>query len=74
MTADERDRITKLEVELHHMSAKVNKMAEQMEEMHDLLQQAKGAKYFIVFAAGVGGFIASKAATILGIFGGSLPK
>lgn len=73
MTPDERDRITKLEVELLHMRSQVDRMSAHVEQMHDLLQQARGAKYFIVAAAAVGGFLSSKLAVWSGFIGG-LPK
>lgn len=73
MSTDERDRIMKLEVELLHLRSQVDRMSNQVEQMHDLLQQAKGAKYFIVAAAAVGGFLSSKVAVWSGFIGG-LPK
>lgn len=73
MERPDRDRITKMEVEIVHLSNQVNRMAKQVAEMHDLLQQARGAKYFIIAAAAVGGFLSSKLAVWSGIIGG-LPR
>ena len=61
------DRITKLEVEVAHLSKDIQEMHEKVSTMHDLFQQAKGARWFLFAAASVGGFLATKAAALLGV-------
>lgn len=60
MTDDTRDRVIALERDMQHMSGKVDEMAEQVKEMHELLTQARGAKWAILAMAGIGGFISAK--------------
>lgn len=62
---DTRDRVIALERDMKHMSEAVEKMAVQVSEMHTLLQQAKGARWAIVGAATIGGFMAAKVATYM---------
>lgn len=60
------DRITKLEVIVDHLSSDIQNMSEKVTTIHDLFQQAKGAKWFLFAAASLGGFLATKAAAIIG--------
>ena len=60
MSDDTRDRVIALERDMQHMSSKVDEMAGQVKEMHQLLMQARGAKWAIVGLATVGGFISAK--------------
>lgn len=62
---DTRDRVIALERDMQHMSAKVDEMAEQVKEMHQLLMQARGAKWAIVGMASIGGFISAKLSSFL---------
>ena len=62
---DTRDKVIKLENEVHHLAASVDAMAVKVTEMHDLIQQAKGIKWLILAAAAVGGFISAKIAAFL---------
>jgi hypothetical protein len=57
---DTRDRVIKLERDLEHLTRTVDEMAIHVKEMRDLFLQAKGARWFIITAASVGGFIAAK--------------
>ena len=57
---DTRDRVIKLERDLEHLTATVEKMAGHVEEMRNLFLQAKGARWFIITAASIGGFVAAK--------------
>lgn len=57
---DTRDKVVALEVELRHLSAKVDEMSDKVAEMHDVLMQARGVRWIIVLMAGIGGFVASK--------------
>lgn len=58
MNDDTRDRVIALEVKVQHLEDKLDKAAAKITEMYDLLMQAKGARYVIVAAAGIGGAIA----------------
>lgn len=73
MDPDERDRLIKLEIETIHLSKKVDEMAKQIDEMHDLLMQAKGAKLILLGLASVVGFLSAKVAGWTGMIG-ALPK
>ena len=59
-SSDTRDRVIKLERDMEHLTATVDKMAGHVEEMRDLFIQAKGARWFIITAASLGGFLAAK--------------
>lgn len=71
MTESEKERIARLETRIEHMAEAVEKMTQKVEELHALLNQAKGAKWVIIGAASVAGFFGSKAGTWLL---SSLPK
>jgi predicted esterase YcpF (UPF0227 family) len=73
MDPEERDRLIKLEIETTHLSKKVDEMAQQVDEMHDMLMQAKGAKLILIGVASIVGFISAKLASWSGFVGG-LPK
>lgn len=62
---DTRDRVIALESDLKHLSESVKVMAAQVAEMHTLLQQAKGARWAIIGAATIGGFVAAKIGSVL---------
>ncbi|WP_454917416.1 hypothetical protein [Xanthobacter sediminis] len=59
---DTRDRVVALEVEVRHMADTVERMARQLDELHALLQQARGARWLLVGVAmligAAGGFLA----------------
>lgn len=57
---DTRDRVIAVEVQLKHVSDELSAVRQQVSEMHDLLMQARGARWAIIGAATVGGFIAAK--------------
>lgn len=63
--SDTRDRVIRLEAEVESLSEKVTSMDVKVTAMHDLLLQARGAKWFIFAAAGVGGFISAKLSLFL---------
>lgn len=73
MSDDTRDRVIALERDMQHMSSKVDEMAGQVKEMHQLLMQARGAKWAIVGLATVGGFISAKLSALFPWFS-HLPK
>lgn len=68
LETDTRDRVIRLEAQVEHMAATVERMAGQLTEMHDLLQQARGARWLLVGVAmligAAGGFFA-KLGTLL---------
>jgi hypothetical protein len=62
---DTRDRVIKLESDLRHLTDAVEGMSAKVTAMHDLLNQAKGARWIIITAAAIGGFLSAKLATIM---------
>jgi len=52
-----RERIARLEVSLEHATKSIDGMAGQVKELHDLMTQAKGAKWALVGLAGISGAI-----------------
>lgn len=64
-----RDRIKTLELEFNHMNKSMNDMQEKVDEMHEILLQAKGAKWTIFLLAAVGGFLATKLSSLLAFMG-----
>jgi predicted esterase YcpF (UPF0227 family) len=68
--SDTRDKVIKLETELAHLRMSVDHMAAKVDQMHELLQQAKGARWIILLAASLGGFLAGKVAWLAPWFGG----
>lgn len=58
MIDDTRDRVIRLEAEVQNLEEKVSDMSRKVTQMHEILMQAKGARYVIVAAAGIGGAIA----------------
>jgi hypothetical protein len=61
MTDDERDRLTRLEVQFSHLAKAMDDTHEKVTVMHDLLMQAKGMKYLIMIMATIGGGISALA-------------
>lgn len=57
---DTRDRVIRLESQVQHLTEAVEKMTDEVAKLTNLLNQAKGAKWVIVGAASLGGFIAGK--------------
>ena len=52
-----RERVAKLEVQMSHLSEKLDDTHQKVEEMHAVLLQAKGARWVIVGMAGVAGLV-----------------
>lgn len=59
---DNHERLVRLETEHKHLTEKVEDMADKVTEMHELLMQARGARWAIVGMASLGGFFAGKLA------------
>lgn len=57
MTDEERDRLTRLEVQFEHLSKSMDDTHQKVTVMHDLLMQAKGMRLLIIAMAGVSGFL-----------------
>jgi len=64
-STDTRDRVIKLESDLQHLTNAVESMSHKVTDMHDLLNQAKGARWLILTAAAIGGFISAKLAAFV---------
>ena len=83
MTDPQNERIAKLEVQLAHVSASVDRMAGKVDELHDMLQAAKGARWVLddmlqaakgarwvlVGTAALIGFIGAKLGALTGFLG-----
>lgn len=75
MSDDTRDRLIRLETEVEHLTANVSAMAAQVKDMHELLMQAKGARWAVLGMASIGGFISAKLTALLPWLGSTpLPK
>lgn len=59
MTRPDGERIAVLETQLHTVLENQRAMQSDVSEMKEILQKAKGAKWVIVTAAAVSGFIAT---------------
>ena len=64
-STDPRDRVIKLESDLKHLTDAVDGMSAKVTAMHDLLQQARGARWLILTAAALGGFVSAKLAAFM---------
>ncbi len=67
MTNEEllRERVAKLEVQMTHLSEKLDDTHKKVEEMHAILLQAKGARWVIVGLAGVAGLASGLVAKLV---------
>ena len=67
MTNEEllRERVAKLEVQMIHLSEKLDDTYNKVEEMHAILLQAKGARWVIVGLAGVAGLASGLVAKLM---------
>lgn len=62
---DTRDRVIRLETEVEQLTKTVASMDTKVTAMHELLMQAKGARWAIWAAAGIGGAVAAKLSIFL---------
>jgi len=69
MTDPQNERIAKLEVQLAHVSATVDRMSDKVDELHDMLQATKGARWVLVGTAALIGFIGAKLGALTGFLG-----
>ena len=67
MTNEEllRERVAKLEVQMTHLAEKLDDTHKKVEEMHEILLQAKGARWVIVGLAGVAGLASGLVAKLM---------
>ena len=65
MADDTRDKVIALEADVKYLTAQIDGLSKQVAEIHDLLQQARGARWLLLGLATFGGFIASKAIAFL---------
>jgi hypothetical protein len=63
------ERLAVLEANYSHMDKKIDAMARQVDEMHELLLKAKGARWVILAVAGAAGFISAKLTTLAALLG-----
>ena len=75
MTGDDtpRERLARLETKVEHLSQSLTDTHAKVTEMHELLLQAKGARWVIVGIAGVAGYVASYLPKVSALISG-LPK
>lgn len=63
------ERIAVLEANHRHAEAKLDNMSKKVDEMHEVLLQAKGARWAILGIAGMAGFFAGKIGAFINMFG-----
>lgn len=56
---DTRDRLIRLEAEMDGVQKTIDAMSEKVSTMHDIMMQAKGARWLLLGTAGLLGFLAS---------------
>lgn len=66
------ERIAVLETDLRYTRQQLTEMNEKVSEVHELLLQAKGARWAILGVAGLAGFLAGKMGTVLALFGAKI--
>lgn len=59
------ERIAALEVEVKHLREDVSGMSEKVTSMHDIMMQARGAKWALWGVASVAGFAAGKLSGVI---------
>lgn len=65
--ADDRERLITMEVEVRHLTAKVDAMARQVQEMHDLLLRLRGAQWLALGLMAAIGFLGAKASGLIAL-------
>lgn len=68
-----RDRMVRLETDVKHISNDLEGALKKIDEMHNVMMQAKGARWVIIAAASIAGAVAGFAAKFAGLLGG-LPR
>jgi len=59
------ERAAVLEEKLEHFEKRFEKVETKVDQIHEVLMQAKGARWAILIVAGAAGFISAKAAPLL---------
>lgn len=62
---DTRDRVIRMEGKVEQLERKIDDLDTKVTEMHQLLTQAKGARWMLMLMIAVGGFIAGKIVPIV---------
>lgn len=70
---DTRDRVIRMEAEMDNLERQVGEMSAKVSEMHEILMQAKGARYVIVGAAACAGAVTGFLVKLFP-FASSLPR
>lgn len=65
---DTRDRVIRLEGKVEQLEKTIEGMDTKVSEMHELLIQAKGARWMLMFLVALGGFVAAKITPFLSYF------
>jgi hypothetical protein len=65
MTDDTRDRVIRIETQLEHVTQQLADQQTKVNEMHDLLMQARGVRWMVITTAAIVGFLASFATKYL---------
>ena len=73
MSDETERRLATLEADYRHMSVKMDGMSDKIDEMHELLLKAKGAKWAIIGLATLGGFLSAKIGAVVAFFGLPFP-
>lgn len=63
--SDTRDRVIALEVKMQHVTEQLDDAINKLNDMHDVMMQAKGVKWFILGTAGFFGFLSGLAAWLV---------
>lgn len=61
---DLRERVARLEIQMQHVSQKVDAIQPKMDVVHDILTQARGVRWFVITLVGVAAFFAGKLGAI----------
>jgi septal ring factor EnvC (AmiA/AmiB activator) len=61
VTESEKERIARLETQIIHLADSIRSMSAKVDDLHTLLNQAKGARWALLGMAGIAGFFGSKA-------------
>lgn len=71
--SDTRDRVIRVETEMAAVKQQLKDVNTKLDEIHEIFLQAKGARYFIIIAAGFFGFLSAWFPTLVSYISG-LPR
>ena len=69
MSSPPRERLAAVEARLANLEQDVHGMRLKVDTMHDLLMQARGARWAIIAVAGLAGFLAGAGAKLMPLIG-----